>query len=161
MTDTTPDPVWELVEPYLAAERLELDDLELAGPVGGQVLRVVVDAQGGVDVERLADVARGLSRLLDARADLEGPYRLEVTSPGLERKLRRPSHFRKSVGREVVVKARRDGSAATLRGVLAGANDDHCHIQVDGRDQRVAYADVTAARTMFRWERAPKPGRGD
>ncbi len=67
------------------------------------MLRVTVDGHE-VDLDRLAEVSRGLSRLLDDETDLQDAYQLEVTSPGLERKLRRPTHYEKSVGREVVVK---------------------------------------------------------
>ena len=63
--------IWDVVEHYLAAERLELDDLELAGRDQGRILRVTVDVEG-VTVDRLASLARGLSRLLDNEAELEG-----------------------------------------------------------------------------------------
>lgn len=151
--------VWRAAGPYLAAEGLELDDVELVGSGGARILRIVVDAEGGVDLDRLADASDGLSRLLDAETDLDGPYRLEVSSPGLERKLRTPAHFRKSVGREVVVKAAGDGPVRTVRGHLTEAGDDSFAVEEDGETHRLRYEDVTSARTVFRWERAPKPGK--
>jgi ribosome maturation factor RimP len=154
---TTEAEIWTVVEPYLAAERLELDDVELLGRGPGQLLRVVVDGQG-VNVDRLAEVSRGLSRLLDDETALTDSYRLEVTSPGLERNLRLPAHFAKSLGREVVVKLETGGVKSTLRGTLAEAGDTS--FVVEGDDQRsvVAYPDVVSAKTVFRWEKAPKPG---
>jgi ribosome maturation factor RimP len=154
---TTVSDIWTVVEPYLAAERLELDDVELLGRGPGTVLRVVVDGEG-VNVDRLADVSRGLSRLLDNETALSDAYRLEVTSPGLERNLRRPSHYSKSVGREVVVKVAEGDSKATLRGVLSDAGESS--FTVESGDQRlvVNYEDVLTAKTVFRWEKAPKPG---
>ena len=149
--------IWSLVEPYLAAERLELDDLELTGQGRGRVLRVTVDGRG-VDIERLAGVSRGLSRLLDHESNLEGEYQLEVTSPGLERKLRRPRHYIKSVGREVAVKVDRDGVSETLGGVIADADEQGFTIQGEQGESVVAYNQVVSARTVFRLERAPKPG---
>ncbi|MDH4306442.1 MAG: ribosome maturation factor RimP, partial [Acidimicrobiia bacterium] len=89
----------ELIEPWLAAEDVELDDLELAGSERAQIVRILVDAEGGVDIDRIADLSLGISALLDAETDLPGPYQLEVSSPGLERKLKTPRHFQKSVGR--------------------------------------------------------------
>ena len=153
---TTEQHIWEVVEPYLAAEKLELDDLELVGRGRALTLRVVVDGEGGLDLDRISQVARGLSRLLDAIPDLEGPYQLEVTSPGLERKLSRPSHYAKSLGREIVTKT----NAGTLRGVLAEAGDDGFTIR--GEDDvlhSIRYDQVVSTRTVFRWERAPKPGQ--
>jgi len=149
--------IWDLVEPYLAAERLELDDLELAGQGRGRILRVTVDGED-VTVDRLASLARGLSRLLDNETELEGQYQLEVSSPGLERKLRRPSHYQKSVGRELVAKVSLGETKATIRGVLAGANDDSFTIEADDGPSVVSYEDVITAKTVFRWEKAPKPG---
>ena len=162
----TEEDIWKVVEPYLAAEKLELDDLEMVGRGRAQTLRVVVDGEGGLDLDRLAEVSRGLSRLLDSVSDLEGPYQLEVTSPGLERKLTRPTHFAKSVGREVIAKTSA-GTAdqpttnpRTIRGILTEARAADFVIKGDGdRFETIAYDQVLSAHTVFRWERAPKPGQ--
>ena len=148
--------IWKVVEPYLAAEKLELDDLELIGRGSASTLRVVVDGEGGLDLDRIAEVSRGLSRLLDSIPALDGSYQLEVSSPGLERKLTRPSHFSKSVGREVVAKT----NAGTIRGVLTEAGEAAFALR-DEADQieMISYDQVLSARTVFRWERAPKPGQ--
>jgi ribosome maturation factor RimP len=149
--------IWTVLEPYLAAERLELDDLEVVGSGQGRVLRVVVDGEG-VDIGRLADVSRGISRLLDADSDLDDPYQLEVTSPGLERKLRRPAHYAKSVGREVVAKTKQGEQKRTVRGVITDANDRTFTVEADEGVVVLDFEDVLTAKTVFRWEKAPKPG---
>ncbi len=149
--------IWSLVEPYLVAEHLELDDLELSGTGKGRLLRVVVDGED-TNVDRLADVSRGISRLLDNESDLDGSYQLEVTSPGLERKLRRPSHFIKSVGREAKLKVNQGERNRTLRGIISDANDETFTVDVEDESLVVSYRDVLTARTVFRWEKAPKPG---
>jgi ribosome maturation factor RimP len=154
---TTVSDIWTVVEPYLAAERLELDDLELLGRGPGTVLRVVVDGDG-VNVDRLADVSRGLSRLLDNETALSDAYRLEVTSPGLERNLRRPSHYCKSVGREVMVKVADGDKKATLRGLLSDAGENSFTVESGDERSVVNYEDVLTAKTVFRWEKTPKPG---
>lgn len=149
--------IWTVLEPYLAAERLELDDLEVVGSGQGRVLRVVVDGEG-VDIDRLADVSRGISRLLDAESDLDDPYQLEVTSPGLERKLRRPAHYAKSVGREVVAKTKQGEQKRTVRGVITDANDRTFTVEADEGAVVLDFEDVLTAKTVFRWEKTPKPG---
>jgi ribosome maturation factor RimP len=151
--------IWSVVEPYLAAERLELDDLELAGHGRGRVLRVTIDGEGGVDLDRLAELSRGLSRLLDDQPGLQDHYQLEVSSPGLERKLRRPTHYRKSVGREVVVKTARADEKATYRGILTDADDSRFIVDGEHGPASVSYEDVVSAKTVFRFEKAPKPGQ--
>jgi ribosome maturation factor RimP len=150
--------IWSVVEPYLAAEQLELDDLELVGRGRGRVLRVTVDGED-LDVDRLAEVSRGLSRLLDDRPDLQDQYQLEVSSPGLERKLKRPPHFQKSIDREVVVKTATGDTKATYRGQLCAADDSSLTVDTDDGKVTIPYHDVTIAKTVFRWEKAPKPGR--
>ncbi len=149
--------IWSVVEPYLAAEQLELDDLELTGRGRGRLLRVTVDGDD-VGVDRLAEVSRGLSRLLDDEPDLQDQYRLEVSSPGLERKLRRPAHYRKSMGREVVVKTAGVEGKATYRGTLTDADEARFTVDAEEGPVTVSYEDVVTAKTVFRWERAPKPG---
>ncbi len=150
--------IWSVVEPYLAAERLELDDLELSGHGRGRVLRVTVDGDG-VDLDRLSDLSRGLSRLLDDDPGLQDSYQLEVSSPGLERKLRRPAHYRKSVGREVVVKTARAEHRVTFRGTLTDADESRFTVDAEQGPITVSYDDVVSAKTVFRWEKAPKPGQ--
>lgn len=154
---TQVEDIWKVIEPYLAAERLELYDLELTGLGRGRILRVTVDGES-VDIDRLADLSRGLSRLLDHETDLDGQYQLEVSSPGLERKLKRKAHFAKSVGREVVVKVSEGDSKTTLRGVLVAVGEETFTVEDDHGTREIAYADVVTARTVFRWEKAPKPG---
>lgn len=149
--------IWSVVEPYLAAEQLELDDLELTGRGRGRLLRVTVDGDD-VGVDRLAEVSRGLSRLLDDEPGLQDHYRLEVSSPGLERKLRRPGHYHKSIGREVVVKTAGAGGKATYRGTLTDADEGRFTVDAEEGPVSVSYEDVVTAKTVFRWERAPKPG---
>lgn len=156
MTQTSD--IWNVVEPFLTAERLELDDLEMLGNGKGLIVRVTVDGEG-VDIDRLADVSHGISRLLDSQTDLDGQYQLEVTSPGLERKLKRPAHFIKSISREVVVKVDLDGARATLKGTLADADDSSITIEGEEGATIVPLDQIVTAKTVFRWEKTPKPGK--
>jgi ribosome maturation factor RimP len=151
--------LWAVIEPYVAAEGIELDDLEIVGKAPGVVVRVTLDAEEGVGVDRLAEVSRRLSRLLDEEDPFESAYTLEVSSPGLERKLRRPRHYEKAIGRNVKVKSRSeiDGSHSH-RGVLAVAGEEGFVLDVEGDNREISYGDVVSARTVFAWEKAAKPG---
>lgn len=156
---SVPEGLWELLDGYLQAEGLELDDLEMIGQGRGPVLRVTIDMEGGAGVDRLAETSRGLSRLLDDDPRLQKSYTLEVTSPGLERKLRRPEHFAKSIGREIVVKTHQEieGERAH-RGTLESVDGESCVIAVEGSERKFPFAAIASARTVFRWEPAAKPG---
>ena len=151
--------LWALAGPYLAAEGIDLDDLEVRGGGGARLVRVTVDAAGGMDVEAIARASQGLSRLLDESDVLPGAYTLEVGSPGLERDLRRPEHFGKAVGREVQVTTREliDGSRRH-RGVLDEATGEQVTLRLSEGVRRIPFDQVAQARTVFRWEKPPKPG---
>jgi ribosome maturation factor RimP len=152
--------LWAVIDPYVAAEGIELDDLEIVGKAPGLILRVTLDAEGGVGVDRLAEISRRLSRLLDDEDPVEGSYTLEVSSPGLERKLRRQRHYEKSLGREVKVKSNSEiAGAHSHRGALVAAGDDSFVVEVDGEKREIAYGEVVSARTVFVWEKAAKPGK--
>jgi ribosome maturation factor RimP len=159
MMDTA-DRLWDTLERYVSAEGIELDDVEVLGRGPARIVRVIVDAGDGLDVERIAQVSRGLSRLLDDEDTLDDAYTLEVSSPGLERKLRRPDHYRKSIGREVLVKTVEpvDGTQSH-RGTLSDVTDTAAVVTVDGTDRTIPFSAVAKARTVFRWESTPKPGK--
>jgi ribosome maturation factor RimP len=157
---STQNALWDITENYLVAEHLELDDLEVVGKGKAKTVRVVVDGEG-VDLDRISEVSRGLSRLYDAEYDAQDPYQLEVTSPGLERALKRPAHFNKSLGRQVSVKIRDEaGVVRTQKGQLSAADDESFTVTVEGgAEHQYPYSAVISARTVFRWESAPKPGK--
>ncbi|HEY5889988.1 MAG TPA: ribosome maturation factor RimP [Acidimicrobiia bacterium] len=154
---TTTAEIWELLEPYLAAERLDLDDIELTGSGSGRVLRIAIDGEK-LDIERLSALSRSISRKLDNETSIDGSYRLEVTTPGLERKLRRPDQFARAIGREIVAKVEAADSKRTVRGILADASKDSFSVDVDDQTEVFRYEDLVKANTVFRWEKSPKPG---
>lgn len=159
MVSTGEGQFWSRVEDYLAAESLELDDLVVAGGGRSRVIKVIVDGEQ-VDVDRLAAVSRGLSRMLDADDPIDGSYTLEVSSPGLERSLRRPSHYAKSVGRLVNVKTTHEVDGMTAhKGTIVAVTDDGFVLEVDGVQRTIRYEDVAKARTVFEWGPQPKPGK--
>jgi ribosome maturation factor RimP len=136
--------VRSVVEPPLSDNGFEVVDVERQGTV----LRVTVDVPGGIDIEGVTEATRLVDEVLD-RHDLMGANTsLEVSSPGVERPLRTPAHFRRFVGTEVAVKAR-PGTEGDRRvsGILEAADDEG--VVVAGR--RLAYVDIERARTVFVW----------
>jgi ribosome maturation factor RimP len=155
---SVPERVRAVVEPVVAAQDLELFDLEQAGPV----LRVTVDRAGGVDMSAIAETTRALSRALDEHDPIAGQYTLEVSSPGLERPLRTPAHWAWAVGRQVSVKTTPDHPAGRrFTGTVTAATDDEVTLALDepaGESLTLRLDDVEKARTTFEWGPAPKPG---
>jgi ribosome maturation factor RimP len=148
---TVADRVRDLVLPILADRHVDLYDVEHAGGV----LRVVVEREGGLDLDALSDVTRAVSRALDEADPLTGRYTLEVTSPGLERTLRTPEHFAGAVGETVKIKTTPGvDSERRIEGVLAAADDLGISVRVGEGDadvRRLTYDEVVRARTVFKW----------
>ncbi|MEM8905324.1 MAG: ribosome maturation factor RimP [Actinomycetota bacterium] len=150
--------VEDLVGPVVVASGCRLYDVSFSGGT----LRVAIDAEGGVGMDSIHSLTRQLSVLLDEADPIPGSYTLEVTSPGLERPLRRPDHYRWSIGQEVSVKLRTDDGTERVRGTLAEADDDSAVLAIDDERRRVAYRDITSAKTVFEWgPTPPKGGRAD
>ena len=150
--------LFPLLEPVVTAAGVELFDVEYRS---GVVL-VTVDRAEGVDLEVLTTVNRVVSELLDERDPIPGAYTLEVSSPGVERTLRRPAHFAKAVGETVSVKTRPQVPGdRRLTGELLAADDHGLELAVEGAPAgrvRLASSDIDRARTVFAWGPRPKPG---
>ena len=154
--------VRHLLGPLLASEGLELVDVKFTGPQ----LQVYVDRPGGVDLDTISDVSGKVSRLLDEQDPVPGRYTLEVSSPGVERPLRTPDHFRRFVGSTVSVKTRPEVEGERRQQGRLEAVDDEGIVVTPaegpgkGVPRRLAFGEIERARTVFRWEPAPKPGQG-
>ena len=126
----------QLVDEVAQREGVTLYDLEFVGRGRQRVLRIFIDSDTGVSIDDCANVSRGLNVLLDAE-DLipDGAYELEISSPGLERQLRRVWHYEKAVGQIVRVKTNQEipvpdeapfrspPKLKTLEGELIAANE--------------------------------------
>jgi ribosome maturation factor RimP len=130
---------------------LESLDVQVAGR--RRLVKVVVDADDGVELDLLADVSRAVSAELDEREDvLNGPYTLEVTSPGVDRPLTRPRHWRRAKLRLVRVRPH-DGAEFVGR---AGASDEQgVEMLVDGSLRRVDYRSVSKAVVEVEFRQPP------
>lgn len=126
---------------------------------GGDVLRVLVTGDDGVDLERIGALTVEISHLLDERDPISGRYTLEVSSPGLERTLRTPSHFAGAVGETIQLKTTPEADLPRrLRGILRAADEHHATVLADdGEEVLVPLNAVARARTVFEWGPAPKP----
>jgi ribosome maturation factor RimP len=160
--------VRDLVRPVVEAAGLELWDVSFGREGGRRILRVTVDRaggdeqaggdrkDGGVDLDTIAATAQRLSRRLDLEGfEQDRPYELEVSSPGLERALREPRHFERSVGQQVRVKTVEPVDGRRVHeGALVSADAEAIVIASDGGELRVPYDGIASARTVFEWKKA-------
>lgn len=160
MDSTTGGRLEQLAERCVTALGLDLEAVELSPSGKRRVLRIAVDADGGVPIDSITQATRELSKALDT-ADAMGsqPYTLEVTSRGVDRPLTLPRHWRRNVGRLVVADLA-DGTRVKGRitTVDEAPTDGSVELAVDGAPRRVAFADVAKARIEAELTR-PKSAR--
>ena len=151
----TSERIAALVEPILHDRGHELYDVELTGAT----VRVLVDRDGGVALDDLETLSREISGALDDADPMPDRFYLEVSSPGLERPLRQPRHFRSAVGTKVKIKTTPSTEGdRRVDGVLTDVDDDGFTVLTDTGARRLAYDEVEKARTVFEWGGSPKPG---
>lgn len=145
--------VTDLAEVVAQRRSLRLWDVEMTGSGGGRVIRVFVDGDEGVDLDTVADVSEEISRGLDLRDPIDGRYTLEVSSPGLERALKRPEHYSASIGRQVVVKTKERlvGDSHRLDATVVGASGASVRLRAGQEEVDVPYEAIKSARTIFEW----------
>lgn len=148
--------VIELVEPVLKSEGYELVEVEYVGSSRSSILRIYIDKLGGISLDDCSDVTHVLSPLLDVHDPIEGAYDLEISSPGLDRPLRRPADYEKYVGRKVKVKTFGPLDAGDNRkvfpGVLVGFEAGVAIVDVDGREYRIPHESIAKANLVYEFE---------
>jgi ribosome maturation factor RimP len=127
----------------------ELADLEVRLGGNGGLVRVFIDKPDGIDLEDCEKVSLAVSALLDVEDVVPGKYNLEVSSPGLDRKLTKVVHFQRFVGEEVKVQMRFPiAGRRRFRGTLVSLNDENIVVDVDGESHSLALATIDTARLV-------------
>jgi ribosome maturation factor RimP len=142
-----------LLGPVVEARGLDLEDVVVTPAGKRRLLRVVVDRDGGVGLDAVAEISTAVSKELDDSDAMGGaPYVLEVTSPGVDRPLTEPRHWRRATGR-LVKASLRDGSA--VQGRVAGVGDDSVTLDVDGTATRLGWAELAGGRVQVEFNPPP------
>lgn len=147
------DRLIRLLEPVVAAEGLDLEDVTVTPAGRRRLVRVVVDCDGGVDLDRITETSQAVSRVLDDTDVMgSGPYVLEVTSPGVDRPLTLPKHWRRAVGR--LVKADlRDGTSVEGRVLAADESGVELEPVGAGGPRTFGYQDLAKGRVQLEFRR--------
>ncbi len=139
----------KLLEPAIERLGYELSDLEVK--LGGRdcVIRLFIDKADGVSLEDCETVSRQISALLDAENPVPGNYVLEVSSPGLDRRLTKVAHFERFMGEDICVKLRIPISGRkNFRGALRAVDEENIEVEVDGESHRLPIATIQSARLI-------------
>jgi ribosome maturation factor RimP len=164
--DLDPAKLEALLGPIVRAAGLDLESVKIGSAGRRRLLRVVVDADGGVSLDDIALVSREASIRMDGTGAMgEAPYTLEVSSPGVDRPLTRPRHWRRAMGRLVRVPLAGPGAgapAAPVEGRVIAAGDDGITLEVDGEHLEFGYAELGPGRVQVEFGRpAAEPGGQD
>lgn len=143
-----------LLEPLVAGEGLELVDLEYVREREGWVLRLFIDKPGGrVGLEECTQVSRAVDPVLDVEDLVPNEYSLEVSSPGLNRPLKKPVHFERARGQRVKVKTfgpLGEPPRKNFTGVLTAVEPDAVVVDVEGAGSfRIPLADIAKANLEY------------
>ncbi|WP_026208799.1 ribosome maturation factor RimP [Catelliglobosispora koreensis] len=146
--------VRDVAEAAIVAAGYELEALSVKAVGRRHLVRVIIDGDGGLGLDVIADVSRAVSQALDAAEEsgrqlIAGEYQLEVSSPGVDRPLTLPKHWRRNTGRTVKVKA----GDRQLTGRITSASDDEVTLDVEGVAHKVGYADLGAGRVQIEFSR--------
>jgi len=152
--DATVARIWQIAAPLAETEGMEILDIELRreGTRAGRVLRLYLDKPGGPNMDDLSRMSRELSMLLDTHDVVEGAYTLEVSSPGINRPLKRPEHFAQYVGKKVRVRTREsiEGRKSFL-GPLLEVSGDRITLSQDGARREIPFALIEKSNYEHDW----------
>lgn len=137
------------IERLLDAMGVELVEASIEGPRRRRTLRLTIYRPEGVDLDLCTDVSELVSNLLDELDPIEGSYVLEVSSPGLERPLKKPRDFERAVGETVRIK-KIDGTVA--QGLLETAGPEGGTLDTGEEKLAFSYGELKSARTVFEWD---------
>ncbi len=127
---------------------LRLYDTAVVTENGETIYRVNVLGENGTTLDQCVEATKLISPLLDVTPPVQGEYRLEVSSPGIERKLKTLDHFRLSVGEKVKLTLK---DKTKLRGPLKAVEGDDIVIETEEGDVTVPFGDIVKAATYFEW----------
>lgn len=136
------------IEKVVESLGASLYDIEVVSEFDETIFRIMITKQGGVNLDDCAQISRELSPFLDVNPPMENEYRLEVSSPGIERKLMNPKHFIQSIGEKVKLKI---ADVGQIIGLLKDANEKEIVIEVNDETKTFTYPQINKARTYFEW----------
>eukprot|EP01155_Anaeramoeba_flamelloides_P035937 Anaeramoba_flamelloidesc22753_g1_i1.p6 GENE.c22753_g1_i1~~c22753_g1_i1.p6 ORF type:complete len:143 (-),score=18.77 c22753_g1_i1:640-1068(-) len=112
------------------------------------IFRVSITAPGGVNLEKCAEISRILSPLLDVNEPMHGKYFLEVSSPGIERKLKTLEHFEASIGDKAKIK---DYNKDTIKGTISKVEGETVYLTTEHGEESISFDEISSANTYFEW----------
>jgi ribosome maturation factor RimP len=141
--------IWHLAEPLCLGEGMELIHVEFQREQGGRTLRLYIDKPGGITLDDCAQVSRQLGDLLDVKLETAPPYRLEISSPGLDRPLGRLSDFDNYIGQRVKIRTGESiNGQKRFTGILEGVEGTGVRLHINQQPLMIPFEKITKAQVM-------------
>jgi ribosome maturation factor RimP len=148
--DNLVEEIWNLVEPVIASEGMEILEIEYRRESIGWVLRIYIDNERGVSVDDCATISRIAGDVLDVADLIRNSYNLEVSSPGLDRPLRKWEQFQRYTGDIVEIRTTSPiQNRRNFKGLLKEASPDQVVIEINGKNQAIPMLLIERARLLY------------
>ena len=138
----------EEIEKIVKANDANFYDTEIVTEAEGTIFRIFITQEGGINLDTCAKISRELSPFLDVYPPMSNHYRLEVSSPGIERKLIKLSHFKSAIGEKVKTRVLGVGK---VKGILKTADKDSFVLETKNGEERFQYSDLGTTKTYYDW----------
>jgi len=161
--------ITRLLQPVVSAAGMDLENIRITATGRRRLLRVMVDADGGVTLDDITLISRAVSAELDANGAMgEAPYTLEVSSPGVDRPLTEPRHWRRAAGRLVRVPLAPRSPSATegpgrsraVEGRVLAASEHAVLLEVAGQQREFRYTELGQGKILLEFGRAAERADG-
>ena len=151
----------KLIEPIVEDQGMELVDVQFRQEQGGWVLRLFIDQPGGITLEDCADISGRVGAVLEVKDVLDVPYVLEVSSPGVNRPLRKKRDFQRFSGHRIVLQTIQSiGGQKNFKGQLMGFQEDKLLLLcAAGQEVKISLDNIAQAHVDYLWDDTPSGGR--
>jgi ribosome maturation factor RimP len=143
--------LYKLIQPLCDEEGIYLEDLSLHGGGKNRLVKVIVDTESGITLSQCQILSRKISDIFFRKDMFQGDYRLEVSSPGTTKPLRKSFEFRRSIGKELNVNYRKDDENKSITGELLAFDGDKITVQQKNADISISLSDIEEAKIKLKW----------
>lgn len=143
--------IQELITPLLEEMEIELVEVSFRSTRGNRVLRIFVDTETGITIKQCKQVSRAVSEILDAEDIIPYGYRLEVSSPGLDRPLKSEKDFKRNSGRQVKIEYTVDGEKRLIKGLIGSVTADGVVIKTAQQEELIPFQFIKNAKIVPKW----------
>jgi ribosome maturation factor RimP len=141
----------EILGPILTAEQSELVDLQVKGGPGSKIVRIFVDKAGGITLDQCEAISRQLTDRLESEDIIPGSYRLEVSSPGVDRPLRTAADFRRNINRNVEIRFSEELDEPVVSGQVIDVSDETVTIVRGKHPLQISISNIIKAKVHLPW----------